>query len=434
MFKRIITPVLIVIILLFTSCSQIFYSTKKITRSEIKNTNSKNSLKIDKTKLDSAVKPSPYYKKIELNSGYNTLSSYSERRVYSELLAHCTDFTDEPDSSYENNYIIEPIELEGCDITRRQLARAVMAFYQDNPQVFWLAEPYSYSISATGLTVKLYATMTQAQYSKKLKQLNAVINDILKNLKKGMSEFERELYIHDYIVKNCKYLKNPDEKHKDPYSIYGCLVNQSAVCMGYTSAFQLLLSYAGINSVAVYGDNTENGHIWNAVEIGGDWYYTDVTWDDTGDFFMYDNFNITTAQLKRTHKIVPGMEAYNDDELFGKDGSLTAVNLIIPKCTAVKYNYYRYKGSVIKSLSDNKLSAELAKAAESRKRYFYIYVHPGYLNYKNTYDKLFGDSLFLFSEYIKEANSILGSDVLKMSVSVSEKKSLNTICVELKYN
>ncbi len=433
MLKRIIIPIILTASVLLTSCSHLIHI-EKMSKSDFINTNKTNSLKVDKNRLDDKINFSPYYNRIKLRAGYNTLESDTERRVYREISAHCADFTDEKESPDSSNYKIKSIVLYGCAITRRLLAKTVMAFFQDNPSVFWIDEPYSFSISGDTLTLSLYSVMTEAEYNKRVKQLNAVINSILKKMKKGMSEFERELYIHDYLVKNCKYLKNADDENKDPYTLYGALVNQSAVCMGYASAFQLLLSYVGIKSAAVYGSDTASGHIWNCVKIGGDWYYTDVTWDDTGDFFMYDNFNITTKQLKKTHTLVPKITAYNDKELFGKDGALKTVNLIIPECTATKYNYYKYKGSVMKDITENRIAEDLAKAAKNKEQYFYIYVHPRFLNYKTTYNQLFSDDLFGFSNYIRKANSIAGGDILKTAVSVTAKKNLNTISVELQYN
>lgn len=431
MLKRIIIPILLIIVVILTSCTTVIYKSKK-TKTQLKNTNKSNIVKIDKSKREPRIKLSPYYNKIELRNGYNTLMSDSERRVYEAVLAHCTDFTDKKDKSKYSAYEMKSFTLRGCYISQRELTKAIFAVFQDNPQLFWLDQPYSYSIGDDYVTVKLYANMSRARYKKCLKQTNAVVNGILSKLKEGMSEFELELYFHDYLVKNCKYIERDEDK--DSYTIYGCLVDQSAVCMGYTSAFQMLLSYVGINSVTVSGSNTASGHIWNAVDIEGDWYYTDVTWDDTDDFFMYDNFNLTTKQIKKTHKIVPKIEDYNDKQLFDSSGYIKNVNLIIPECTAVKYNYYRYRGYVLKDINNNDMAEKIAKAAKKKRTYFYIYIDPRKLNYKAVYKSLFSDDDFRFNEYIKRANSILGSDVLKNSVSVTQKKNHNTIAVQLKYN
>ena len=79
MHKRIIIPVLLAISLLFTSCSDLI----TVTRSSAskKNTNRKNSIKIDKTKLDDDITPSPYYDTAELSVGYNSTQTTSEGSI-----------------------------------------------------------------------------------------------------------------------------------------------------------------------------------------------------------------------------------------------------------------------------------------------------------------------------------------------------------------
>ena len=96
-------------------------------------------------------------------------------------------------------------------------------------------------------------------------------------------------------------------------------------------------------------------------------------------------------------------------------------------------NYYRVYGSHLKDISKNNLAEDLADAAENGEACFYIYVDPK-LNFNIAYDQLFSDQLFLFKNYIYEANSILGYDTLAASVSVAQRKWLRTIMVELNYN
>lgn len=434
MHKRIIIAVILAIAVLFSSCSEISYVVSTQTKDNV-NTNKSNSIKIDKNNSDSEVKPVKYFRKITLNSGYKTLDTEDMKRVYKAIDAHITAFTDKRvSSSSRTSYESEKFTVSGCSITKRQLAKVFFAYTLDNPQVFWMDEPYAFSIYNDSISLTLYFTMKEAEYKKRLGQLNAVINDILEGLTRGMSAFERELYLHDYIVKNCKYDKKADDsRDRDPYTIYGCLVNQKAVCMGYTYAFQYLLSFAEIRSVTVDGSDSETGHIWNAVRLGGKWYYTDVTWDDINDISMYDYFNITTEQLKKTHTIVPKMTAYNDEELFEKDGTIKSCNLIIPKCDSLDYNYYVYKGSILSDLSSNTLSNDIVKAVKRGEEYFHIFVNPDSLNFDSVYDKLFSDESYDFASYIREANAILGREALSTSVVVTAKKQLSVISVQLNY-
>lgn len=421
--------------MMFTSCAPLVQVTSTQTRDTV-NTNKDNSIKVDKTSLDNSVKKSKYYKKITLNSGYNTLDNDDMRRVYKAIKAHITDFTDEY-GNYKNrvNYKSKSFTVNDCTITKRQLAKVFFAYTLDNPQVFWLDEPYAFSIYEDSITLTLYFTMKRTTYEKRLKQLNSVINNILKGMKSGLNAFERELYIHDYLVKNCKYDKKADEtRQKDPYTIYGCLVNQQAVCMGYTYAFQLLLSYVGINSITIDGSDTDTGHIWNAVRLGGKWYHTDVTWDDINDISMYDYFNVTTKQIEKTHSIVPKITAYNDVELFDDDGTIKSFNLILPECDSVKYNYYVYKGTNLTDISDNTLARDLADTVNRGEQYFHIYVNPDYLDFDTVYSQLFSDEIYTFADYIREANSLSGRIALSTSVTVTAKKQLSVITVKLNYN
>ena len=249
-----------------------------------------------------------------------------------------------------------------------------------------------------------------------------------------MSELERELYIHDYLVKNCVYKDKADD-NDNRYTIYGCLVEQSAVCEGYKNAFQQLLAYCGIKSYGVSGslDDSDNvDHVWNAVRIDGEYYHTDVTWDDAEDMVMYDYFNLTTKEIRHTHSIAEMFDDIPDSTDFS-GATVKSYNLIVPDCKSEKYNYYRYFGSKVKSMADNTIAEDLAKAAENHDDFFYISVDKK-LNYTTTYDQLFSDDIFLFAGYIDDANSILGSDVLQTSVSVLKRKWLRTIIVALKYN
>lgn len=116
----------------------------------------------------------------------------------------------------------------------------------------------------------------------------------------GMTDLEKIVAAHDWIVLNCQYDPYVNNGHdyttsggvtykSDPrvYTSYGVFVEQNAVCQGYALAFQTLMNRARIPCCFVSGV----GHAWNAVQLGGAWYYVDTTWDDpvgkrsTGDYY-----------------------------------------------------------------------------------------------------------------------------------------------------
>ncbi len=108
--------------------------------------------------------------------------------------------------------------------------------------------------------------------------VSAIITD-------DMNDTDKIRAIHDYIVLNCKYDYDNYLAGAVPFEArlaYGVLVNGSAICQGYSAAFNLLCKTAGIRSIVVTGEAPANpdSHAWNAVLIDGVIQFVDVTHDD----------------------------------------------------------------------------------------------------------------------------------------------------------
>ena len=107
------------------------------------------------------------------------------------------------------------------------------------------------------------------------------------NISIGMTDFEKELAIHDYIINNCYYSTSFADDMSE-YNSYGCLVNRKCVCEGYARTSALLMKLSGVECKLISGkgkgelayDGAEQGHMWNQVKINGVWYHYDATWDD----------------------------------------------------------------------------------------------------------------------------------------------------------
>jgi len=122
-----------------------------------------------------------------------------------------------------------------------------------------------------------------------------------------MSDYEKELAIHDYIIDHCSYGHASDGSE---YTAYGALVNGQAVCSGYAAAMELLMSCCGVENTFVIGNatsqstNESENHAWNQVYIDGEWYNVDATWDDpVGGYEVVSHryFNISDELLEETH-------------------------------------------------------------------------------------------------------------------------------------
>ena len=99
----------------------------------------------------------------------------------------------------------------------------------------------------------------------------------------GYNEIEKIRQVHNWLIDNIEYDTNFESN--EPYSIYGALKEGKAVCEGYARSFKYILDELGIPCVLVSGTGTNSNdqtewHAWNYVEIAGEWYAVDVTWDD----------------------------------------------------------------------------------------------------------------------------------------------------------
>lgn len=90
-------------------------------------------------------------------------------------------------------------------------------------------------------------------------------------IRPGMSDYDKALTLHNWLVKNAYYDFNFKNYQADGVLLKGC-----GVCNSYAKAYELLLDAVGIENCLERGDD----HIWNMVKLDGDWYHIDVTWDD----------------------------------------------------------------------------------------------------------------------------------------------------------
>ena len=122
-----------------------------------------------------------------------------------------------------------------------------------------------------------------------------------------MSDYEIAKALHDYVVLNTAY--GPPRGDGALLSTYPegyfALVNGQGQCMDYAGAYQVLMDMAGIPCETVFGDSTSGDHAWNIVQIDGEWYHVDTTWDDPTPnregYVRYDYFLKSDAYMSRDH-------------------------------------------------------------------------------------------------------------------------------------
>ncbi len=169
-----------------------------------------------------------------------------------------------------------------------QTKDAITSVFYTHPELFFIDNAYTPFGSYQKITGVVFEyVMPKSKLAEARKKMDAAAKKVIAGITDDMSDVDKALYVHDYIIQNCRY----DFGHKK-YNAYNCLVEGSCVCQGYTLAYSYILNnYLGIECSAAYSES--QNHIWNYVKIGSNWYHVDLTLDDVNDTdgnSMYDRY------------------------------------------------------------------------------------------------------------------------------------------------
>lgn len=183
-------------------------------------------------------------------------------------------------------------------------------------------------VNATSIKYELYSNGTESyvsyapdyvvddsQYDSERESAMSVLDDIAAMVGKGWSDYEKALFLHDYLAAYCDY-----DHTLSKFTAYEMVTTGDAVCDGYSAMYSMLLNRLGVRSTKVIS-RTLN-HAWNLVELGGEWYHVDVTFDDSfhyghpglvsHDFFLKTSDEMNANQHTASdYKFLCGTAAYD---------------------------------------------------------------------------------------------------------------------------
>lgn len=213
------------------------------------------------------------------------------------------------------------------------------AYTRDHTEQFWLEKNYSVlSQLNTVKNIKLNYMLSGEELNAARVAFDNAVKELLSYINDGMSEYEKELALHDALAARVVYVET-----EHAHDAYGALVEGKAVCEGYAEALQCLLHAAKIQSLIATGSsinpttNAQEGHAWNIVRIDGRYYHTDLTWNDQGSTLYHAYFNITDTTVKEDHTV--------DDAAFP-----------LPVCISYESNYFVKTEKVISEYSIDSIS------------------------------------------------------------------------------
>lgn len=242
-----------------------------------------------------------------------------EQRVYRELLKGIR--------AREKEFYLTISDDDSID-------RSYHAVLKDHPEIFWVHNrekiyKTTYSDSDYCVFTPGY-TYTDSEIDEIQTAMEQSFQEVRALIPEDAGDYEKVRIVYTYVIDHTQYQTGEDDQ-----SIAGVFWKKSAVCAGYAGAVQYLLERMDIPCIYVDGSTkgSTEGHAWDIVKIGQEYYYVDATNGDQPDFLNGD-----AAQLEEHKTIIydylcPFPEEY--EKTYTPSEELT-----VPACTARDLDFY----------------------------------------------------------------------------------------------
>lgn len=191
----------------------------------------------------------------------------------------------------------------------------------DCPEIFYASTfRYSFYDNATLVKIKPVYLFEKNKIKDHQLAMKARVEKLTRVIK-DKSDWEKELYIHDFICENVTY-----DKLKKQYSheIIGPLGQGVGVCEGIAKSVKVLCDQLSIPCIVAISDNNPDKnikyrHAWNVIKINGSWYHLDATFDNTlgKKEVRYDYFNLDDKNIFKDHEpVIYKVPACNESDHF----------------------------------------------------------------------------------------------------------------------
>lgn len=170
---------------------------------------------------------------------------------------------------------------------------------------------------------------------------------------RDLSDAEKVQYMVHWLVENTEFVTIGTHVR----SLYGGIIEREIACVGYAQIMSWTMNNFGIPCMSVTGTAGEEGHMWNLIQLDGQWYQLDAGWNYVnfhGTNYSNDVYvNVTDADLK-----IGTTRVYHP---FFKNCGIE-----IPTCTDTAQNIAKKNGTYVASSNEIASVFEAAVAQASR--------------------------------------------------------------------
>lgn len=254
----------------------------------------------------------------------------------------------------------------------------------DNPVIFYFNN-YSYAeyYIEDKTEISLNYTMDKSQALTVYRQICEKIENELPLSGRNLSDYQKVLYVHKYLVTNISY--DYTYNNDTSYNILGPIINHSGVCEGISKYSKLIFDLFGVNCIVVNGTLDDKGnkapHCWNILEVDKRFSHFDFTSDiclsdnkerhdyvglDDGSILrdhtmmgkypvcLANEYYVITGKSLKTKKnvssaIVQALSSGEKTAIFKIESNISALNLLpqIKEVIELSASNYRFNDYVV---------------------------------------------------------------------------------------
>lgn len=260
------------------------------------------------TRLDGSRVPEDFY------MYRNTLDSKGQR-AYDQICAGC--------AAGQGTIVMSTL------IDEEELQYIFNSVVYDHPEFFWLKADYYYYYNGDGYITELYPSYYTQDISGMAAEVEQSVSGALASMWGLSSDVEKVKYAHDYLTNTIDYVRNDMDQ-----TAYSGFVWNQTVCVGYAKCFSYMMHKMGIPCTVVTGSTNGGNHAWNILELDGEYYLMDVTWDDPvgnpADTYYYNYFNITDDQMAADH---------STGTFVSSNGDYIDISRYLPAANGTRYSF-----------------------------------------------------------------------------------------------
>lgn len=168
----------------------------------------------------------------------------------------------------------ETVELSEYSLSPEGLSEIFTEVIKNEPLLFYVSGTLSYTLDGDRVaSAAPRYTMTREEIAAALARIDEWTGEILSGVCALYGDAQTAAYLYGEVCASMDY-----DRSLASADLYSAILCGKGTCQSYTAAYILLLRKCGIDACFAASDAMK--HIWVLLELDGEWYHADPTWDD----------------------------------------------------------------------------------------------------------------------------------------------------------